>query len=106
MVKVLKLWLGWDADSTSFDVDRLRQRRSPARAPMTYAPATSRPGRGAYGKTASPTHDKPRERDPRDVLHNPRLTLDKPVDDGFDPYNTGAFNHSASWERIARQKTR
>jgi hypothetical protein len=41
-----------------------------------------------------------------DVLHNPRLTLDRPTDDGFDPYNTGAFNRSASWEKIGRQKKR
>jgi hypothetical protein len=41
-----------------------------------------------------------------DVLDNPRLTLDRPKDDGFDPYNTGAFNRSASWEKIGRQKKR
>ena len=41
-----------------------------------------------------------------DVLDNPALTLDKPGEDGFDPYNTGAFNRSASWERIGRQKKR
>ena len=43
---------------------------------------------------------------PLDVLDNPRLSLDKPADDGFDPYNTGAFNRSASWERIGRQRKR
>jgi hypothetical protein len=39
-----------------------------------------------------------------DALHNPSLSLDKPSEDGFDPYNTGAFNRSASWERIGRHK--
>jgi len=39
-----------------------------------------------------------------DVLDNPHLTLDRPKDDGFDPYNTGAFNRSTSWERIGRHK--
>ncbi len=39
-----------------------------------------------------------------DVLDNPRLTLDRPNDDGFDPYNTGAFNRSQSWEKIGRHK--
>jgi hypothetical protein len=38
-----------------------------------------------------------------DILDNPLLSLDKPVEDGFDPYNTGAFNRSASWERISRR---
>jgi hypothetical protein len=46
------------------------------------------------------------ERAPIDVLDNPRLSLDKPADDGFDPYNTGAFNRSTSWERIGRQRKR
>ena len=46
------------------------------------------------------------EKTPLDVLDDPRLTLDKPADDGFDPYNTGAFNRSASWERIGRQRKR
>ena len=32
------------------------------------------------------------------------ITLDRPTGDGFDPYNTGAFNRSASWERIGRNK--
>jgi len=41
-----------------------------------------------------------------DVLDNPRLSLDKPADDGFDPYNTGAFNRSTSWEKIGRQRKR
>ena len=39
-----------------------------------------------------------------DVLDNPQLTLDRPTGDGFDPYNTGAFNRSASWEKIGRNK--
>lgn len=41
-----------------------------------------------------------------DVLDNPSLTLDRPSGDGFDPYNTGAFNRSTSWERIGRHKKR
>ena len=47
-----------------------------------------------------------KDKAPLDVLDNPRLSLDKPADDGFDPYNTGAFNRSASWERIGRQRKR
>jgi hypothetical protein len=39
-----------------------------------------------------------------DVLDNPKLSLDRPANDGFDPYNTGAFNRSQSWEKIGRRK--
>jgi hypothetical protein len=27
-----------------------------------------------------------------------------PKDDGFDPYNTGTFNRSGSWERINKRR--
>jgi hypothetical protein len=36
-------------------------------------------------------------RNPRDVLDIPRLSLYKPFDSGFDPYNTGALNRSPTW---------
>jgi hypothetical protein len=108
MLKFLKRWLGWDADATLFDFSDLRPRQAPA--PMlgqspTPIPTVKQPI--APASAAPPQRrDKSKERDPLDVLDNPRLTLDKPVDDGFDPYNTGAFNRSASWERIGRQKKR
>jgi len=41
-----------------------------------------------------------------DLLDDPRLSIEKPPEDHFDPYNTGAFNRSASWEKISRQKKR
>lgn len=41
---------------------------------------------------------------PAEILDNPLLSLDRPTEDGFDPYNTGAFNRGASWERIGRRK--
>jgi hypothetical protein len=65
--------------------------------------ANPRPAEPAKAQKADRGETK---RDPLDVLDNPRLTLDKPADDGFDPYNTGAFNRSASWERIGRQRKR
>lgn len=37
-------------------------------------------------------------------LDNPELSLDIPKDDGFDPYNTGTFNRSGSWERINKRR--
>lgn len=106
MLKLLKRWLGWDADSTPFDFGELRQRPSPTLTPMAHPSAPSKPDLSSHSQAPSPRRDKAKERDPRDVLDNPRLTLDKPADDGFDPYNTGAFNRSASWERIGRQKKR
>jgi hypothetical protein len=112
MLKLLKRWLGWEADSGPFDFGDLqipfRNRSKPAagtqpdkpRAPQTQ----SQPQPDAGQRTAPPKPTK--KRSPMDVLDNPLLTLDKPGQDGFDPYNTGAFNRSASWEKIGRQKKR
>lgn len=110
MLKLLKRWLGWDADSTLFDFSELRQRQSPtltSQRQTPVAPTPARPDPPRQGTAAAgQRREKRKARDPIDLLDNPRLTLDKPADDGFDPYNTGAFNRSSSWERIGRQKKR
>jgi hypothetical protein len=109
MLKFLKRWLGWDADSALFDFSDLRLRQPPTLNTLGQSAAPPPAVKKQIApSSAAPTqrHDKSKERDPRDVLDNPRLTLDKPADDGFDPYNTGAFNRSTSWERIGRQKKR
>jgi len=108
MLKWLKRWLGWDSDSSLFDFGDL-QSKSPPRPlpPIIPRSPTTAPPRGAASQPATtPPRSKPKERAPLDVLDNPRLTLDKPTDDGFDPYNTGAFNRSTSWEKIGRQRKR
>jgi hypothetical protein len=108
MLKFLKRWLGWDADSL-FDFGDLRPRPSQAPVLGQNAPPPTpaiKPASGPPAPAPTQRRDKAKQRDPRDVLDNPRLTLDKPVDDGFDPYNTGAFNRSTSWERIGRHKKR
>ena len=106
MLNRLKRWLGWGTESGLFDfsdfnpLDRAR-RPTPKPPPIVVNRATvQRPA------AAEPPRRAKAERAPLDVLDNPRLSLDKPADDGFDPYNTGAFNRSASWERIGRQRKR
>jgi hypothetical protein len=106
LLKRLKSWLGWDRGSGLLDFGDLEQEarwRPPVVKPA--APSNARPAAAAKPQKAEQPRPKTK-RDPLDVLDNPRLTLDKPADDGFDPYNTGAFNRSASWERIGRQRKR
>jgi hypothetical protein len=111
MLKLLKRWLGWDSDSSPFDFGDLnigwRQRlpSNPPAPPPKPAVAPTQSQHAAQRQAAAPKKPK-KERAPMDVLDNPKLTLDRPTDDGFDPYNTGAFNRSASWERIGRQRKR
>ena len=40
-----------------------------------------------------------------DSLDNPDLDVVTPPDTGFDPYNTGTFNRSGSWERINKRRS-
>lgn len=39
-----------------------------------------------------------------DLFDNPDLELDAPQESGFDPYNTGTFNRSGSWERVNKRR--
>lgn len=104
LLERLKRWLGWSSDKELLDFADFRIRpRGSAPAAKTPPAATPRP---PANTPAAPQRRAKTERSPMDVLDNPKLTLDKPADDGFDPYNTGAFNRSASWERIGRQRKR
>jgi hypothetical protein len=117
MLKRLRRWLGWDSDSSPFDFSalelplRLRAPKAAAPKPVVVAPKQApratpqpqQPPKPAAKKPAAETQDRPRL---LEILDNPKLTLDRPKDDGFDPYNTGAFNRSASWEKISRHKKR
>ena len=105
MLKQLKRWLGWEGESGLLDLVRLGSRsRSTPPPPKPLVTAIPTPPRRAEQPSASQRPAK--ERDTLEVLDNPRLSLDKPPADGFDPYNTGAFNRSASWERIGRNRKR
>jgi hypothetical protein len=104
LLKRLKRWLGWDSDSGLLDFADLDARSRGSQTPKPTVP--SAPPRPAE-KAGVPTQRRAKTaRTPADVLDNPRLTLDKPTDNGFDPYNTGAFNRSQSWEKIGRQRKR
>jgi hypothetical protein len=101
MLKHLKRWLGWESESSLLDFAGFGSRSGSTPPPIPKPPIT------VQTRRAEPAPQRPaKERAPLDVLDNPRLSLDKPADDGFDPYNTGAFNRSASWERIGRQRKR
>jgi hypothetical protein len=102
MLKRLKRWLGWDSASGLLDLADLEPRGASSSAPKpSTPPPTHRPADPSPAQRRVKT-----ERSTADALENPRLTLDKPKDDGFDPYNTGAFNRSQSWEKIGRQRKR
>jgi hypothetical protein len=121
MLKRLRRWLGWDSDSSPFDFSALElppRFKPSATKPIVAAPkqapreaATAQPPQATQGSQASqqpksPAKKRSSEERLLELLDNPKLTLDRPNDDGFDPYNTGAFNRSTSWEKISRHKKR
>ena len=119
MLRLLRRILGWDADSGPFDFDCLDQ---PARPPSSTAsvltqkqkPVPAQPGKkrpvAAQHGAEKPTGNPPategqHEKSASEILNNPSLSLNGPQDEGFDPYNTGAFNRSASWDKISKHRT-
>jgi len=90
MLKTIKRWLGWEGHS-GFDFEGLEPRRRPTSATASVL------SKGPRARSAAPVTPAP-----------PKL----PGDDGqteasrpepaFDPYNTGKFDRSQSWERISR----
>ena len=102
MFKWLKRWLGWEIDTDLWNPLAREIRPQDASKPkLPIQPKAQKPG-----TAARPPAQRRKNGSPMDRLHNPHLTLDKPADDGFDPYNTGAFNRSTSWEKIGRQRKR
>jgi len=86
MLKLLKRWLGWEENSDYFDPDDFR---------------TGGRQRSATAQVLASTRSKPQPNPgPRG---EPSLDFDKgPPEPHFDPYNTGKFDRSASWERISK----
>lgn len=95
MLKLLKRWLGWEEDLDYFNPEDFKPRTRPrsataqvlANAPRKPAPS-SKPATKAKAKAAPSA-----------------LNLDdEPDEPHFDPYNTGKFDRSASWERISKNQ--
>jgi hypothetical protein len=88
MLRLLKRWLGLEDDSDYFDPDdfRVAPRAKSATAPVL---------------TASPRRPPPKAKPPR--RDAPVLDFEEePAEPQFDPYNTGKFDRSASWEKISK----
>ena len=84
----------WDLESDSEPEPEARRVTEDSTSPLNKV--LVRPAVGPKGETKAP---------PR-VEHasgNPKLQVE---DEHFNPYNTGAFNRSDSWEKISKQKKR
>jgi len=119
MLRLLRRILGWDTDSGPFDFDCLDQTARPPSSTASILAEKPKPGAQGANKNeaprasgvaqkppakAPPAAKAPKERTASDILDNPELSLNGPQDEGFDPYNTGAFNRSSSWEKIAKHR--
>jgi hypothetical protein len=86
MLRFLKRWLGWEEDLEYFDPDDFE----PVPRPR---PATTQV---LVGKPRKPSSS------PRARRQAPAPDDGEPLEPDFNPYNTGKFDRSASWERISK----
>ena len=89
MLNLIKRWLGWDDGSGMFDFSSIERPRRPSSATadvLTHGPRVKKPRKPTAAKAKGLSLDR---------------GPDKPQPQ-FDPYNTGKFDRSASWERISR----
>jgi len=96
MLKVIKRWLGWEGDALDFSgLQPPRRPRSATAAVLANGPRVR--------KVAPKPPAAPRLR-PNKAAFSLEIEQDKPRQEAFDPYNTGKFDRSASWERISRSQ--
>jgi hypothetical protein len=91
MLRLLKRWLGFEEDSDYFDPDDFRVETRPKSATaqvLTTGPRNVQP--------------KPKPKPQNRVAPPPLDFEEEPVEPHFDPYNTGKFDRSASWEKISK----
>lgn len=75
-------------------------------------PPTSATRRPLYIPYDTPKNTGPEDQDKAQKLAELRLLQDSTLADqnvhdaSFNPYNTGAFNRSRSWDKISKQKNR
>lgn len=93
MLRLLKRWLGWEEDLDYFDPDDFKPEPRPR----------SVTARVLLGKSPKPPT---MPRIPRPVPTAPGLDEAEPLEADFNPYNTGKFDRSASWERISKNGRR
>jgi hypothetical protein len=87
MLRFLKRWLGWDDDLEYFDPEDFKPAPRPRSATASVL----------SGKPRKPVKQAKSRREPA------RLDVDEePARPQFDPYNTGKFDRSASWDRIGK----
>ncbi len=127
MIKRLRRLLGWDSESATVkprppqrsaatgaarpSPAPVRLRQTPVRGGSTTAPGKAagrkpQPADGPVPRGGDPALDEHDTDDLLRLLEDPELTLDTSEQAGFDPYNTGAFDRSASWDRISKNRTR
>jgi hypothetical protein len=89
MLKFLKRWLGWEEDLEYFDPEDFK----PVPRPRSVT-AQMLAGKARKALTA---------RKPRPSRAAPPAPQEaEPLEPDFNPYNTGKFDRSASWERISK----
>jgi hypothetical protein len=86
MLRFLKRWLGWEEDLEYFDPDDFKPQPRPRSATARVLASKSRkPSPSVRAPRQAPAPEEP-----------------APLEADFNPYNTGKFDRSASWDRIGK----
>lgn len=125
MLRLIRRWLGWEADEEFYRRENIHARARPSSATahlfakntkVAVPPAASSrarqpakpaqrpkpaPNTGVRPQTRPAPTQKPRAAKPGTPPK--RRPIDAP-EPQFDPYNTGKFDRSASWERISKNQ--
>jgi hypothetical protein len=116
MLKLLKRWLGWEPQEDFYADFGSRARRPRSATAHLFA----KPSAGTTARAAPRQKPKPRAAAPAKApAKRPPAKAAKPAASAkralptrpkaaarpeFDPYNTGKFDRSASWERISKNQ--
>ena len=97
MTRWLKRLLGWEQDDDDDDLSL----SDPPRP--VYVPPVKRTRPPPPAPSSEDEDEKAAE---LKLLDDTDLEVENSKSTGFDPYNTGAFNRSDSWEKISKHRDR
>jgi len=102
MLRFLQRLLGWDSHPASSKPEGMERRQTPrtSAASVLAAPAPQ----AAEDPHTAEDSKSAESATPELSLQDPKLNLEKPAEDGSNPYDTGSFNQPNVWSNSGGRK--